>query len=341
MPPLTSSGTVRRGCLSEQPCGCEVPLSGSIRGSGAPAQRGDTPRAAMRTPSGNCGSSRRSACAMIDTAATTSPEASRTGAATENAPRVSSSTERESPTERISASLTRSSCSVVSVFGRYLVGFAASTSSSTPGSAYASSTSPTPVVCSGRREPTSEMTGTASGPESRSRYTAPSPSRTARCTCSRVDSSRSPRYGRAARAEPTRGGLAHAEAPELQAEAIETVVAAHQPAPRHPLGHEAVRRREGESRSAGDLAQRQLLATLEGVGDREELLGDGSAVAASTGHGHIVRAASPSESSSSSRSSAVRALGVSPVFTVPRGSMSSADTSPSARGQCSTPRGTT
>ena len=44
---------------------------------------------------------------------------------------------------------------------------------------------------------------------------------------------------------------------------------------------------------------------------------------------------------SSSRNSAVRSLGVSPVLTVPRGSMSSADTSPSARGQCSTPCGTT
>ena len=115
-------------------------------------------------PARTAAPSTRSTCAMIDTAATTSPEASRTGAATENAPRVSSSTDVEMPIERISARRIRSSRSSVSVFGRYLRGCDASTSSSTSGGACASSTSPTPVACSGRRDPTSEMTGTASRP---------------------------------------------------------------------------------------------------------------------------------------------------------------------------------
>ena len=54
--------------------------------SGRQPSAEEMPRAAIRTPSGNCGSSRRSVWAMIDTAATTLPLASRTGAATENAP---------------------------------------------------------------------------------------------------------------------------------------------------------------------------------------------------------------------------------------------------------------
>ena len=90
----------RRGRISTQ-WNIRMPRRSLRAGQGRQPRAVDTPRAAIRTPSANCGSVRRSTCAMIDTAATTSPEESRTGAATENAPGVSASTEVEMPIERI------------------------------------------------------------------------------------------------------------------------------------------------------------------------------------------------------------------------------------------------
>jgi hypothetical protein len=73
--------------------------------------------------------------AMTDTAATTSPPPARTGDATENAPRMSSSTGRAMPVARISPSRRRREASSVSVFGKYFFGPATRTLAKVSGGA--------------------------------------------------------------------------------------------------------------------------------------------------------------------------------------------------------------
>lgn len=119
-----------------------------------------------------------------------------TGTAIDIAPRDISSEVRADPRRRTSPSSrlsTRGSTTLCRVSRVRL----RRTWSTTSSGAAASSTLPTPVACSGSRLPTWLTTGTDSRPEIRSTYSARSPSRTARCTVSRVAVCTSSRNGEA------------------------------------------------------------------------------------------------------------------------------------------------
>ena len=263
--------------------------------SGRQPSADEIPRAAIRTPSGNCGSSRRSVWAMIDTAATTSPLASRTGAATENAPGVNSSTVRERPVARISASrraqfalgrdrvrlvLLEPTCDHLVEDLRSARRRGARVRHRSRG---AEAGIRHPRRCGPRRAPNA----------------APGRSPRAR---------RAPRGGRvraSLRAAPRDTGSAatrrrrvlgrrtprrHEPHPDL----VASVVASHEAAPLDPFGDETVRGRQRKAAALRDLGESQGAPALERVGDGEQLGRDRPPVlTAASRHAHTLRAEVP------------------------------------------------
>ena len=123
-------------------------------------------------------------------------------------------------------------------------------------SAWASSTSPTPVECSGSRPPTRYSTVIADRPESRSTRTASVPSRTASRTCWPVATDRSPITGIAASRSPWLRGAREANLPQPQTDHV-GAPAAFQRTLRDQLPGQPQRGADRHARAAGEFAQRQ------------------------------------------------------------------------------------
>jgi hypothetical protein len=140
------------------------------------------PRAAARTagPQDACPGS--SYPTTTDSAAAQPPSGPYTGAPTEYASSSICRSLNETPVLRTSARTRRSAAGSVIVCGVNRRSRPASTVSCTAGGANASSTSPTPVACSGQCAPIRVRTATAFRPAIRSMYTPSVPSRTASWT---------------------------------------------------------------------------------------------------------------------------------------------------------------